>query len=195
MQMIRRVARLMIYGSFTALLACNAGGGTEDANPLVDASGNGSGQFTLDVQPNVTNRQLEATGLTTSVDLGTATTLNGAGTVAITATITTGGIETETNTPVTGGAALMRNLPVGVTSVTWTASDANTTGIAPNLPKTTTRTVVIADRTAPSFNLVDLTGLVDSSLIYIASDMLQLQVNLGWVANVMDAVGGKCHGC
>ena len=123
MQMIRRIARLMIYGSFSALLACNAGGGTEDANPLVDASGNGSGQFTLDVLPNVPLRQLEATGPTTSVTLGTATTLNGTTPVTITATITINGTVTETNVAVASGAALVRTLPLGVTSVTWTATD------------------------------------------------------------------------
>ena len=175
MQMIRRIARLMIYGSFSALLACNVGGGTEDANPLVDASGNGSGQFTLDVQPNVSPRQLEATGPTTSVDLGTATTLNGTTPVTITATIT--GSITETNAPVTNGAALMRNLPVGTTSVTWTATDGA------GLVLTETRMVVIADRTAPRFDLTN------TSLIYIQSLAGQsaANVDLGWVTNVVDA--------
>ena len=175
MQMIRRIARLMIYGSFSALLACNAGGGTEDANPLVDASGNGSGQFTLDVLPNVPLRQLEATGPTTSVTLGTATTLNGTTPVTITATITINGTVTETNVAVASGAALVRTLPLGVTSVTWTATDGA------SLVQAETRQVNIQDRTAPRFDLTS------TSLIYIAAAVTQTNVDLGWVTNVMDA--------
>jgi len=173
MGIIRHIARLAVYGSFTALVACNIGGGTEDATPDIDASGNGSGQFSLDVQPNVSHRQLEATGPTTSVTLGTATTLNGAAPVSIAVSIdVNGAIE---NTTVVAGAALMRDLPLGITDVTWTATDNN------GIVQMATRRVVLQDRTAPRFDFT-LT-----SLVYIQSAATQTNVDLGWVTNVVDA--------
>jgi len=173
MAIISQITRLMIYGSFAALVACNTGAGTEDANPNVDASGNGSGQFTLNVQPNVSPRQLEATGPTTPVTLGTATTLNGTPPITIDVVIDVNGV--IENTTVVAGAALMRNLPLGVTDVTWTATDGN------GVVQMATRRIVLQDRTAPRFDFT-LT-----SLIYIQSAATQFNVDLGWVTNVVDA--------
>lgn len=175
MGIIRRIARLMIYGSFTALVACNAGsGGIEDAYPLIDAGGNGSGQFSLSVMPIVSPRQLEATGPTTPVlNLGIATTVNGAAPVTIDVVINADG--TIENTTVADGVPLSRDLPLGITDVTWTATDGN------GIVQTAARRIVIQDRISPRFDFT-LTFL-----IYINSNVGQTNVDLGWVNNVVDA--------
>jgi|GEM_PF-152503 len=117
---VLRFSKLLIVLVGSAFIAAGCGQGSGDSEDLAVPVEQAPGGFSLNVQPSQVERTVEAESLgTTTVDLGTATVTNAEGAVSLTVSIDNSAPEV-----VSEGQMLQRSLPLGLSTVVWTAADA-----------------------------------------------------------------------